>query len=241
MDGFAIWKIDWDFLKLKLKLKPKILILVQPNNPTGMLLNEKDFLELETLLTERKILLIIDEVFLDYLWKANLSFGSPKLANFITLSGISKVLALPNLKLGWMYFGGEPKFVRESLEYMEIITDSFLSVNYPTQKALPNLFLYKQTIQTLISKRILENLEYLKSKNSELFVVYSPLGGWYVPVQIPMKFSENKFAFELLSSRNVLIHTGGLFGFSENKWIVISLLLESSKFQEGVQKIIEFL
>ncbi len=237
---FAVWKIDWEFLKLKLKLKPKILILVQPNNPTGMLLSEKDFLELETILIEKEIILVIDEVFSDYVWKKNLKISTPKLSNSITLSGISKVLALPNLKLGWMYFQGEPKFIRESLEYMEIISDSFLSVNYPIQKALPNLFTYKQIIQNLISKRILENLEYLKKQNSESFFVHFPLGGWYVPIQIPMKLEEQEFAFELLHAHNVLVHTGNLFGFSEKKWIVVSLLLEKEEFQEGIQKIINF-
>lgn len=236
---FAIWKIDWDFLKWKLKLKPKILILVQPNNPTGMLLSEKDFLELETLLIEKEIILILDEVFSDYIWKKELIVPSPKLVNSITLSGISKVLALPNLKLGWMYFQGEPKFVRESLDYMEIITDAFLSVNYPTQKALFKLFSYKDTIQNLISKRIIENLQVLQKYRSENFVVHTPLGGWYVPVQIPHHFHEEEFAFHLLKSKNVLLHTGNLFGFSKNKWIVLSLLLEPSEFETGIQSILE--
>lgn len=236
-NGFAVWKIDFDMLKLLARLKPKALVLVHPNNPTGMILSESDYLKLEEFLIQHNILLILDEVFADYIWSAQQSIPDPKQANTIVLSGVSKVLALPQLKLGWFYFTGSHSFIRESSEYMEIIADTFLSVSYPAQKALPALWEHQPSIQKLLAKRIEYNLSTLSLLDPNIFQPRIPPGGWYVPVEMNIEISEDVFARKLLDIENVLIHPGRMFQFPNGKWIVFSLLLPEEDFLISIGKL----
>jgi aspartate/methionine/tyrosine aminotransferase len=233
------WTIDLDMLKIILGLKPKVLILVQPNNPTGMILSKEDFNKLETLLTEHKVILIVDEVFSDYIWKQDIQVYNPQI-NGVVMSGISKVLGLPQLKLGWFYFTGESKFIREACEYMEIITDTYLSVSYSVQKALGELFKNYTTIQKIFSKRISSNLETLHSLNKNFYRPIFPLGGWYIPIEIFTNFTEEEFTRKLLEKQNTLVYPGKMFQFKKGKWIVISLIVPEEDFSYSVEKLNSF-
>jgi aspartate/methionine/tyrosine aminotransferase len=234
-----VWKIDFDILKLILGLKPRVLVLVQPNNPTGMILDQEDFKKLERILSENNILLIIDEVFSDYIWKDSWQTPSSQI-NSVVMSGVSKVLALPQLKLGWFYFTGDSKFIREASEYMEIITDTYLSVSFPIQKALPELIKNQSSIQKLIAKRISYNLESLSSLDGSIYRPIIPMGGWYIPIQVQTDYTEDEFSRKLLEKENILVHPGRMFQFQKGKWIVISLILPEEDFLISIAKLNSF-
>ena len=56
-----------------------------------------------------------------------------------TLSGLSKISALPQMKVAWIMTSGPPEVLHEALDRLEVIADTYLSMNAPIQRALPAL------------------------------------------------------------------------------------------------------
>src|SRR4029453_11033771 len=121
------------------------ILMVHPNNPTGSLVRRDEAAALERIAAERGLALIVDEGFGDYqlgeLAGDRLpSFAGRGAALTFVLSGLSKVLALPQLKLAWIAASGPEAAVREAMARLEVIADTYLSVSTPVQLALPELF-----------------------------------------------------------------------------------------------------
>lgn len=72
------------------------------------------------------------------------------------------MLGLPGMKLSWILLSGPKVWKQKSKEYLELISDTYLSVNTPVQNVLADLFQWKNFIQSQIKKRIQRNLLFLK-------------------------------------------------------------------------------
>ena len=136
------WTIDFDALGAAINDRTRAIVLVHPNNPTGNYASDAERGRLGTLCAQHGLALIVDEVFLDYPIHSNprpRSFASDDgSALCFVLSGLSKVCALPQMKLSWIAARGPADVLTEALARLEIVADTFLSVNAPTQAALPN-------------------------------------------------------------------------------------------------------
>ncbi|TGM97775.1 pyridoxal phosphate-dependent aminotransferase [Leptospira dzoumogneensis] len=246
LDQSSGWKIDFENLNSKITNKTKILFLVSPNNPTGNILSLEEFEKLKTLAKTKRIALVLDEVFSDYLHEENrdqIDFFHTDFPVFV-VNGISKILALPQMKLSWIHVGGPTSWKKECKERLEIIADTYLSVGTPIQLALPELFQWRNMIQSQVLRRIRRNLQVLESSySSHPSIVYaSPKGGWYAVLQSDSFLNDEEFCFRLLEKEKVLVHPGSMFGFEEDQGnIVISLIVETESFQSGLEKISTFL
>ena len=80
------------------------MLVVHPNNPTGSYVKPHEAEELNRICAENGVAIIADEVFLDYsLVKAEpLTFSANREALTFTLSGLSKISALPQMKVAWI-------------------------------------------------------------------------------------------------------------------------------------------
>ncbi len=218
----------------------KALLLVHPNNPTGNYFH--DATAMERICGIHGAALISDEVFLDYALDRHLKPKSFALTNHgltFTLSGISKVLGLPQMKLSWIVVTGPEKKRNEAIQKLEIMADIYLSVSTPIQLALPHWFQKKEEIQSEILERVRENLAFLKemTAKNERMDLYPPEGGWSAVLQLPASRSDEAWALELLEKHHVLTHPGYLFDFEEGSFLVVSLLPPPAIFQEGVKRI----
>ncbi|MGJ4787303.1 pyridoxal phosphate-dependent aminotransferase [Leptospira koniambonensis] len=242
LDQNENWKIDFEDLNSKITHKTKILFLVSPNNPTGNLLTGSEFEKLKAISKTKGIALVLDEVFSDYLHKENLhqiDFFHTDIPVFV-VNGVSKILALPQMKLSWIHVGGPTSWKKECKERLEIIADTYLSVGTPIQLALHELFQWRNMIQSQVLRRINRNLQVLESYySSHPGITYtSPKGGWYAVLQSPSFLNDEEFSFRLLEKEKVLVHPGSMFGFEEaSGYIVISLISETELFQSGLERI----
>ncbi len=224
--------------------KTKILFFIQPNNPTGNVLSTEEINDLLSFCENYNLVVVIDEVFRDYLFTTNSPqfLSSFKIPIFM-LNGISKTLALPQLKLSWIVCSCPDVLKQEIYEGLEIIADTFLSVNTPVQVALPDLFQTRHYIQTEIQKRTSHNLSYAigqLSKNTNI-QLYPPQGGWYLTLELcNMERSEEDIVIDLLNHTGVYVHPGEMFCFPDGAYLVISLLPEESIFCEGIKRIIKY-
>ncbi len=229
------WELDAHKIEESRGPKTKALILVNPNNPTGHYPQ----------LLEGSLPLISDEVFLDFnLQGAAPSGRGPKSAASLgqtltfTLSGVSKILGLPQMKLSWIVVSGPKELRHEACRRLEFIADAYLSVNTPSQRALSvwlerrNLFIEEARLRILSNLKIAE--EILRGSSPELL---RPQGGWYALLRLHGRLNDEEAAIQLLQERDVLVHPGFFFDFEEENFLVLSLLPQESVFRQGMERL----
>lgn len=238
------WEIDLDALKASINERTKAILIVSPNNPTGQILSPKERDMLTRFAIMNGIALIVDEVFFDYIWGENTrsaSFDSRCLALTLTISGLSKISALPQMKLGWITVRGPVGPDADATARLEVMADTLLSVSTPTQLAAGALLEQRKLIQPQIRDRIRDNLEFLDAKLSGKTPVsrLKAEGGWYAVLRAPQTLTDEEWAIYLLETASVYTHPGHLFGFDREGYLVISLLPEHQTFREAVGRMVE--
>jgi hypothetical protein len=226
---------------------------VHPNNPTGSFVKPREVSELARLCASREMALVADEVFLDYPALDHPAISknadSPRTFAFqsealtFTLSGLSKISALPQMKLAWIVVSGPKSLADAAIERLEIIADTYLSPGTPVQLALPRLLALRATMQPQLHQRIAANVAHL---DTLLLRESAPLqrlvreAGWYAVLRVPASRSDDDVAVDLLERCSVLVHPGHFFNFAREGFLVLSLIAPEADFQEGVRRLASF-
>jgi alanine-synthesizing transaminase len=241
------WAIEPGAVASRITPRTRAIALVHPNNPTGHYVSDGERAELERLCVEHGLALIVDEVFLDYPWEAvhggsaQRSFAAgPHPALTFVLSGMSKIAALPQMKLSWIGMFGPEAPREEARARLEVIADTFLSVSAPVQEALPHWLADAGGMQAQIRERVAHNLSTLNRMARGTAVSrLAGEGGWYAVLRIPAVVADEELALRLLEGQGVLVHPGSAFGFAERGWLVVSLLPEPAVFESGIQAVVD--
>jgi alanine-synthesizing transaminase len=242
------WHLDRDGLEAALTPRTRIVFVVQPNNPTGSLLNADDVAWLLDLAERRGLALAVDEVFADYVRGRD---PMPRIRSagplVFTLNGLSKLLGLPQLKLAWIHVAGAPEAREKAKRHLEWICDVYLSVGSAPQAACPGLLLRREEFQGPLRERLEINLAALRKAAKECPGLRPlwPQGGWCVPVRcagiLEAGMDDEAFAIRLLGSEGVHVQPGYFFDFEEEDVILLSLLPEPEVFREGLARIAKLL
>ena len=239
------WAIDIDGLRALVTPRTRAILVVSPNNPTGSYLKPEERNTLTELAHQHGLALIADEVFRDYSWTA--TPNGPSLAETggclsLSFNGLSKICALPQMKLAWMTVSGPDGLVEDALARLEVIADTYLSVSTPVQWAASHWLADAPAVQSRILARVRSNLDYL----DELLVgSSSPVtrlqaeGGWYATLRVPTTRSDEDWALGLLQEHGVYVHPGHFFDFPRDGFLVVSLITAESEFRSGMAKLVE--
>ncbi len=237
------WRIDRKSLLAALSAKARAIIVVSPNNPTGSYLDAGDADFLCRTAQERGLALICDEVFADYPIAPRASAvrtlaGREGPLSFV-LGGLSKLLAMPQMKLAWILTQGTD--AEEACRRLEMIADTFLSVNAPVQNALPLWMPRREIIQGQVARRIAANMEFLRAElaGKPGLTVPPVEGGWYGLVAMEGIADEDGFALSLLEERGVVIHPGYYYDLGDDAFAVLSLLTPEDLWKDGVRALAE--
>jgi aspartate/methionine/tyrosine aminotransferase len=238
----AGWRIQREALEAALSPRTRAVAVVHPNNPTGSYLRGDQRAWLESLCARRGLPLIADEVFLDYSRAAReVSLASTRDALVFVLSGLSKLVGLPQLKLGWIALAGPRQAREQARQRLEFIADAYLSVGAPVQHAAPGLLALRGDLQRQIRARVEANEAGLRERCAAAKSL-RPLereGGWYAVLELPESVDEEAFCVRLLERQAVLVHPGYFFDFDRSGVLVVSLLTEPGEFAQGVARLIE--
>ena len=229
------WSIDLHALEASITTKTRAIILVHPNNPTGNLASQQERAELETLCAARNLALIVDEVFLDYAIAApQPSFAAEESCCLtFVLSGISKVCGLPQMKASWIAASGPSSLVGEAMQRIEIIADTFLSMNAPVQHAMPTWLETRHALQQQILDRARANLAVLDNHLQGTSVQRLAMqGGWTAVLRIPRTIGGREFVDAALD-RGVLVQPGDFYGLGDAR-AVVSLLTPPAIWASGL-------
>ena len=226
------WSIDLAGLSAALDSEPRVraVVVVAPNNPTGNYLAPDELAALDATLAAREIALIVDEVFYDYPLRdgprTSPACTTPTALTFV-VSGLSKVAALPQLKLAWWLALGPAAQVREAMARLELIADTYLSAATPVQLALPRLLAAAPPMQAQISRRTRANLERLRRACEDTaLTVLDVEAGWTALVRMPAvhDLDDAGWALELLTRARLLTQPGGLYDLHGAPHLALSLL-----------------
>lgn len=238
------WHIDFTALEAAITPRTRAIVVVNPNNPTGCFLKQSELEQLETLAAARALAIVSDEVFCDYAFAPSpdrvRSLAGDRKALTFSMSGLSKVAGLPQLKLGWIAAGGPGSHA--AMDALELIADTYLSVATPVQLALPDLLASGAWVRAAIRARTSENLETLRRELAGRSAgVLNAEGGWYAILQVPRTRSEEEWVLKLLEEANVWVQPGFYFDFETEAFLVLSLLTPAAVFAEGARRLGEFL
>ncbi len=229
------WWIDFAELERRVGPRTRAIVVVHPNNPTGHMTRAAERMRLEEICLRHGLALIVDEVFLDYpveLEETGLSsfaVGPHPVLTFV-LSGMSKIAGLPQMKVGWVAAFGPEEILGEALGRLEVIADTFLSVNAPMQMALPAWLAGRHGIQGQILERVRGNLAAAEGAGLDVLLVEA---GWSAILRLPQR-GQGELALELLRTMGVVVHPGLFYGMSEGSRVVVSLICPTEDFGEGV-------
>ena len=237
------WRIDLDSVRRAASPRVKALLIVSPNNPTGSFLHRDDLAALSELSVANGWPIIGDEVFADYGLEPSPAATHVLAASeglTLSLGGMSKSAGLPQVKLGWIGFGGPAARVDEALAAFEIMADTYLSVSTPVQVAAPSLIEQGALVRAQILARVRTNLERLRTLAAAFPAVnVLPVeGGWSVVLQVPAVRSEETLILELLEKDEVLVHPGYFFDFPREAYLVVSLLPSPAVFEPAVTRVL---
>ncbi len=234
------WHIDFEHLKRVIGPETRAIVVVSPNNPTGSFLKRD---ELDRL-TAFGLPIISDEVFSSYALGEDArrvpSVLETDAVPVFALGGLSKLAALPQMKLAWTCFRGPASWLAEAVPRLELVADTFLSPGAPVQWALPEILAARAPVERALNTRIRHNFATLVaalagSAAAPLFLE----GGWYATLRLPSLWDEATWVLTLLNEDGVLTQPGWFYDFLDGPMLVLSLITSEPEFALGVARIAE--
>jgi len=237
------WQIDFHGLEQAITSRTRGLIVVNPNNPTGHFVKAQELSRLNSFCSQHEMALIADEVFVDFALGpvGAISCADNSAALTFTLSGLSKICGLPQMKLAWLIASGPQNVKEEALDRLEVIADTYLSPSAPVQLATPSFLELRDKLQEQVIARVRRNLTEL-DRQLALQNVCSRMeveGGWYAVVRVPAVQTDEELAIALLDTKDVYVHPGHFFDFAGDGYLVLSLIAREEEFAEGVRRVLE--
>ena len=240
------WQIEFESLHRAITPRSRAIMVVHPNNPTGHFTRRWELERLNALCRKHELALVADEVFLDYglensiATEEPLSFAANDAALTFTLSGLSKICALPQFKVAWIAASGPPELVSAALERLDVIADTYLSPNAPVQWAIAELLATRDGIQQQLRQRVQRNLRELDAQlaKAKMTTRLEFDAGWYAVLRTSSARSDEDTAIALLEQEGVLIHPGHFFDFPGTGYLVASLIAPEEDFREGMGRVL---
>lgn len=236
------WQIDFHALEQAITPRTRGVIVVHPNNPTGHFCKPAEMFKLNEICAARSIAIIADEVFLDFaLTQAEpATFAANTEALTFTMSGLSKICGLPQMKAAWLFVSGPEPYKSKAIARLEVIADTYLSMNSPIQLAMPAFFGLRHEFQKQLLARVNVNLSEL-DKQIAMQKSCSRLeveGGWNVVMRVPATRSGEELAVELLATKGVYVHPGHFYEFHSDNYLVLSLTNREVDFAQGTRQLL---
>jgi len=172
-----------------------------------------------------------------------MALAKPKLC--FTLNGLSKMFALPGLKLSWIAVSGDAAPVADAVDRLETIADTFLSCHIPIQEALPLLFSQGKPFLAEYRREVRRRRDLAVSllQEEKALRFHPPRGGFYLTLSVDQNrtFDEEEFVIRLMEEEGVFVHPGYFYDDESGTHLVISFLTQEKHLKEGIGRIRSFI
>jgi hypothetical protein len=230
------WQLDVAGLKKAVTKKTKVIVVTNPNNPTGYVLSEG---EMQVIIDEARRVgawILADEIYRGAETGGPLTptfFG--RYENVIITGGLSKAFALPGLRTGWIV--APPKLISHLCQYHDYLTltPSYLSdylANIVMQPKRRDEIL-KRT-RTIIGNN-LPVLEKWLAKHTDIFDYERPAAGAIATIKYRLPIASETLFNRLRREQSVLITPGAHFGIG--RYLRIGFGYDIAHIQKGLRRI----
>ena len=208
---------DIDDLKSKITSKTVAVCLISPNNPTGVVFNEKSLKELVDIANQHNLYIICDEIYDQIIFDEKF-VGIGKVAEdspVIVLNGFSKVHLMSGWRIGYIAFNQSPQLeeIRENLPKLARVR---IATNLPIQHAALESLRGPQDYITDFVSEIKKRRDLVVKRLNEMPNIScpNPKGAFYAFPKIDdNRFATDKdFVTKLLETKGVLTVHGSGFG-----------------------------
>ena len=223
-DEQAGWFPDLADMEAKITSNTKALVLINPNNPTGLFYS-KEVLECIVELARRQnLVLFSDEIYDKILYDEAQHISTASLAPDVlclTFNGLSKSYRVAGFRSGWLIVSGPKHRAHSYIEGLDILANMRLCANVPAQHAIQTALGGYQSINDLVLPpgRLLEQ----RNRTWELLndipgvSCVKPMGALYAFPRIDPKVcpihNDEKFVLDLLLSEKLLVVQGTAFNW----------------------------
>jgi len=236
------WQNAFHALEAALTPRTRAIIVVHPNNPTGHFVKHDERSGLNQICAGRQLAIIADEVFLDFALssKRHLSWVANSEVLTFTMSGLSKMCGLPQMKAAWLAASGPKDLKTRALERLEVIADTYLSMNAPIQHAISEFLQQRHEFQRQLMSRVRGNLAELDRQlaTQKACSRLEIEGGWYAVLRVPATRTDEEVALDLLEKEGVYVHPGHFYDFPADGYLIVSLIGSEQEFGEGIRRLV---
>ena len=233
LDEHRGWRIDPASLHAQIDDRTRAVLIISPHNPTGMIIGgAADAVSSRPADDLRRS---VRGVSVSRCPTPPLAALHPELPVF-QLNGISKLFALPDLKLGWIALNTR---ARQFADRLELLNDTFLSSNSLTQFMLPALFDGGRDFIQTMRERVRDNLDYALERlaGCAALRVQQPDGGYYLFPKVLGWDDEEELVLHCLR-HGVLVHPGYFYGYEHGTHLMMSCLTERVQLAVGLDRLL---
>jgi aspartate/methionine/tyrosine aminotransferase len=211
------WLPDLDHLRSLVTRRTKVLVVIDPNNPTGAVYPAATRRELIAIADEFGLTILADEVYGD------LGFDGPvpllgtldQDAPIISFSSLSKAYLAPGWRTGWMVVGRTPR-LDDALAAAKKLADSRLCSPGPMQYAVPAALLGDRTHQAAFRRDLAERAQLTTTALNAIpgMRCIAPRAAFYAMpwVSLPPGRTDEDYVLALLRATGILCVYGSGFG-----------------------------
>ena len=239
---------DPDEIEKLVTPRTRVLVVINPNNPTGASYPRELLQKLVAIAAKHKLLLMADEIYDGILYdEATFTPLAPLAGDVPCLSfgGLSKVWRACGWRVGWAVLSGDPVTVGDYHHAMDLLSALRLCANVPAQFAVPAALSGPETILELTRPggRLHESRRAVVEccEASEHLSLVAPAGALYAFPEVigdaAVDFDDQAFALELLETEDVLVVPGSGFNVPGSRHFRVTLLPEAGLVREVFARI----
>ena len=250
LDADDGWRVDFDDVEAKMDENVRLLVLINPNNPTG---NVADSNEIDRLISIAEkwpnCMIIADEIYdeLDFTGSQTSVASRSRTVPVFTLNGVSKVYYAPGWRIGYMALHDPTSRLGAVRDGIERLLRSRLCASTPAQMGYLAGLTQSRSWMGDYTQKVLAKRDLCLKRISEIdgLDVQAPGGAFYMFVRLTdSKWAndDKKFVLDLLHDEHVLLVHGS--GFSKemgNGHFRLVYLAELDVLNEAFDRIERFL
>lgn len=246
------WFPDIEDMKSKITSRTRAIVIINPNNPTGVLYPKELLEQIVALAREHDLILFSDEIYdrlvMDGMEHISTATLAPDLLT-ITFNGLSKSHCVCGFRCGWMVISGPRGKADDYIEGIFQLAAMRLCSNALSQLVIPAALADPDSTRAMISPggRIYEQREATMRElaNIDGISCVKNNAAFYVFPKLDIKkfniTSDKQFAFDLLHEKHIFIVPGSGFDWQTPDHFRIVMLPDADRLAQAIRDIGDFL
>lgn len=245
------WMPNIEDIRSKITARTKGIVVINPNNPTGVMYSDAILLEIVELAREHGLVLMADEVYDKVLYDGIEHTALASLSTDVltlTFNSLSKSYRSCGYRAGWLVVSGDKSVAQDYIEGLDMLANMCLCSNVPGQWAIQTALGGYQSIQDLVKKggRLCRqrDLAYELITAIPGVTCVKPQAALYLfprldPDVYPIE-DDRMFFLEVLQATRVMLIQGSGFNYPDNQHFRVVFLPYEDELRTAIERLAEF-